>query len=289
MNATSSELIQDATDENFDELVLVNSSSGPVLVNYWSNKDDPCSHQNPVLQKMAREFAGQFILVNINADDYGSLANDYGVTSLPTLKLFMKGVVVETLSGCQDESDMKRVLTRVMPRESDRVLTKAFRHYQDGDVEKSLVMLAEATLEDPQNLRLPLTMARLLVSEGRAQEAMNLLDSLPPELRDDSEVTILRDQIGFILEVGDDSDAEFWQEKIAADPTNCAARYKLAALQVLNDDYGEAMAEFYEILQIDPQYRDSAARKALTTLFTILGDEHELVIDYRARLANLAR
>ena len=288
MNATSSELIQDATDENFDELVLINSSRGPVLVNYWSNKVDPSVRQNPVLQKIAREFAGQFILVNLNADDYRSLANDYGVTSLPTLKLFMKGVVVETLSGCQDESDMKRVLARAMPRESDSVLTEAVRHYQDGDVEKSLVMLAEAALQDPQNLRLSLTMASLLVSEGRAQEALNQLDSIPAELHDDTEVRILRDQIGFILEVGDDSDAEFWQETIAANPTNCAARYKLAALQVLNDDYGEAMAEFYEILLIDPQYRDGVARKALITLFTILGDEHELVIDYRARLQNLA-
>ncbi len=227
------------------------------------------------------------MLININTDDYRSLADDYGVTSLPTLKFFIKGVVVETLHGYQDESDMKRVITRVMPRESDSVLTEAVRHYQSGNVEKALVMLAEATMEDPQNQRLPLTMARLLISEGRAQEALKQLDSMPPDLRDDIEVSILRDQIGFILELGGDTDVEFWQEKIAVDPTDCKARYKLAALHVLQDDYGEAMAEFFEIVQMDPQYRDGAARKALATLFTILGDEHELVIDYRARLNNL--
>jgi putative thioredoxin len=280
----SSQFIQDVDDKNFDDLVLMNSDKGPVLVNYWSKKVGPCIRQYPVLEKLAGEFAGRFLLVNLNTDEHRQLAKEYGVTSLPTMKLFHKGVVVETLHGYQDEADMKRVMARFMPRASDKRLTEAFQIYQQGDSEKALVMMAEATMEDPQNIRLPLTMARLLVSEGRPAEAMNLLGSMPLEQRDDLEARTLRGQIGFILEVGDDPDPEQWRAAIEADNDDCEARYRLAALHALQDEYGPAMQGFYEILQIDRQFRDGAARQALITLFSILGDEHELVVDYRQRM-----
>lgn len=283
-DTAQSAFIQDANDENFDELVLINSSKGPVLVNYWSKKVGPCIRQYPVLEKLVNEFGGRFLLVNLNTDDYRTLSREYGVTSLPTLKLFQKGVVVETLHGFQDEGDMKRVLNRYMPRPSDRVLTEAVSLYQQGDTEKALVMLAEATMDDPQNIRLPLTMARLLVTEERPQEALNLLSSMPPELRDDIEAKTLRGQIGFILALGDDYDMQDLQRAVEDNADDCESRYRLAALYALNDDYGRAMQEFYRILQVDSDYNDGAARRALVLLFSILGDDHELVKEYREQL-----
>ena len=91
--------IQDATDENFSELVVSNSSRGPVLVNFWSKKVGPCIRQYPVLEKLAQEFGGRFLLVNLNTDTFRQLARDYGVTSLPTLKLFVRGEVAATRHG----------------------------------------------------------------------------------------------------------------------------------------------------------------------------------------------
>jgi len=283
-----SQFILDASDENFDELVLINSSKGPVLVNYWSKKVGPCIRQYPVLEKLANEFGGRFLLVNLNTDEHRSLAKDYGVTSLPTMKLFQKGVVVETLHGYQDEGDMKRVMARYMPRASDKALTGAVKLYQQGETEDAMVMLAEATMEDPQNIRLPLTMARLLVSEGLPNEAMNLLASMPLEQRDDIEAKTLRGQIGFILAVGDEPSPDEWQANIEEDDNDCDSRYQMAALHALNDEYAQAMRRFYEILQIDRQYRDGAARQAMITLFSILGGEHELVVEYRAKLQKMS-
>ncbi len=278
--------IQDATDDNFENLVLVNSSKGCVLVNYWSKKIGPCIRQYPVLEKLANEFGGRFLLVNFNTDEYRALAKQYGVTSLPTVKMFSNGVVVETLHGFQDEGDMRRMLARYLPRLSDKVLTKAVRIYQQGDVERSLVMLAEATLEDPRNIRLPLTMARLLVTEGRPEEALNLLSSMPAGQRDDSEVKALRGQIGFILAAGD-AEEQVLRNAVENNEHDLEARYRLAALHVLNDEYGRAMEGFLEILHRDRQYDNGAARRALISLFSILGEDHVLVMEYRKRLHNM--
>lgn len=279
--------IQDASAEDFDNLVLINSSKGPVLVNYWSHKVGPCIRQYPILAKLADDFAGRFLLVNVDADRYRSLAKDYGVNSLPTLKLFHKGTVVETLHGYQNEAEIQQMIARHIPRDSDETLLTAVHLYQDGERDKGLAMLAEATIDDPQNIRLPMTLARLLVNEQRADEAMHLLTNMPQQQRDDSEVKILREQIGFILTVGDDPAPEQWRSNIESTPDDCESRYRLAALSALNDQYPEAMAGFYEILRIDAEYQSGAARQALITLFTILGQEHELVREYRDKLRNI--
>lgn len=278
--------IRDATNDNFAELVLTNSSKGPVLVNYWSAKVGPCIRQYPVLEKLVNESGGRFLLVNLNTDEYRTLAKRYGVTSLPTLKMFNKGAVVETRHGFQDEGDMRRMLAHYLPRPSDGVLTEAVRVYQQGDVEKSLVMLAEAILEDPQNIRLPLTMARLLVTTGQPQQALNLLGSMPVGQRDDAQVQALRARIDFILAVGD-ADEQTLRNAVEENRQDHEARYRLAALQVLKDEYDQAMQGFLEILHRHRQYKDGAARQALISVFSILGEGHELVGEYRKRLREM--
>ena len=278
--------IQDATDDNFESLVLLNSSKGPVLVNYWSRKVGPCIRQYPVLEKLANESGGRFLLVNFNTDKYRRLARQYGVTSLPTLKMFNHGVVVETLHGFQDEGDMRLMLARYLPRPSDQTLTRAVRIYQQGETEKSLVMLAEATLEDPRNIRLPLTMARLLVTEGRPQQALDLLGSMPAGQRDDAETKSLRSRIGFILAT-ENMEKQALQDAVAQNEEDHESRYRLAAWHVLDDEYPQAMEGFLEILHRNPQYDNGAARQALLSLFAMLGDQHEQVIEYRQRLRDL--
>ena len=276
--------IRDATDENFNELVLVNSSKGPVLVNFWSKKVGPCIRQYPVLEKLAHEFSGRFLLVNFNTDAFGSLAREYGVTSLPTLKLFMKGEVVDTRHGYQDESDMKYLMAKYMPRESDARLTEAVRTFQQGDAEKALVMLAEATMEDPKNIRLPLTMAKLMVGEGRMEEAAQLLANMPPEQRDDQETRTLRGHIVLLQEYEKAPPIEQLEDEVASNSDNCEARYQLASHYFVEEDYARAMQLLFEVLQIDRQYQQGAAHQALMTLFAMLGDEHDLVQEYRAKL-----
>jgi putative thioredoxin len=283
-DADSLAFIQDATADNFSGLVVENSTRGPVLVNYWSRNVGPCIRQYPVLENLVREFAGRFLLVNLNTDEHRQLARDYGVTSLPTLKLFLKGEVVETRHGYQDEADMKYLLAKYLPRQSDKVLTEAVRVFQQGDAEQALVMLAEATIEDPKNIRLPLTMARLMVSEGRTSEARQLLANMPPEQRDDQETRTLRGEIDLILVHEQAPPAEDLRAILEKTGNALEPRYQLAAHYFVDGAYAEAMQLVYEVLLIDRQFRQGEAHRALMTMFSILGDEHELVREYRSKL-----
>ncbi len=102
----------DATADNFRTLVLANSDKGPVAVNFWSPRAGPCLMLMPRLLKLAEEFRGRFLLVRLNTDEFGRLARDQGVTSIPTTKLFRHGAVVDTLHGAESEPSLRTFLRK---------------------------------------------------------------------------------------------------------------------------------------------------------------------------------
>jgi putative thioredoxin len=178
-------------------------------------------------------------------------------------------------------------MAKYMPRDSDSKLTEAVRTFQQGDAEEALVILAEATMEDPQNIRLPLTMAKLLVAEGRMEEAAQLLANMPLEQRDDQETRTLRGHIALLQVHENAPPIEQLEDEVASDLNNCEARYQLASHYFVEEDYARAMQLLFDVLQIDRQYQQGAAHQALMTLFAMLGDEHELVMEYRAKLQKM--
>jgi len=141
---TESAFIFEATADNFTQLVLDNSAKGPVLVNYWAPWAGPCLKLWPVLEQLARHYAGRFLLVNVNTDKHKSLARDYGINSLPTLKMYRHGKVVDEVHGAESEQSLRAFIDKHMARPSDRLLAKALRLYQQGDTTAALTLLAEA-------------------------------------------------------------------------------------------------------------------------------------------------
>ena len=95
--------IHAAVADNFKSLVLDNSNQGPVLVNFWSKKAGPCLRQYPVLDKLIHHYGGRVLLVNIDTEKEIVITKEYGITSVPTWKLFRDGRVVETWHGYQSE------------------------------------------------------------------------------------------------------------------------------------------------------------------------------------------
>ena len=173
----------EATSDNFAALVLENSARGPVLVNFWSAGAGPCLRLYPLLDKLVHELRGRMLLVNLKTDDHGELSRRYGVTSVPTLKMFRDGDVVETVHGYQPEADLRRTFDKHLPRESDQALASALRLHASGNSERSISLLAESALEDPGNARIPLTLAKLLIRARRHVEAHRVLHALPPDMR----------------------------------------------------------------------------------------------------------
>ena len=167
IESIDSPYIIEATSNNFKPLVLENSKQGPVLVNFWSRSAELCVHQFPVLDLLVHHYDGRLLLINVDAEKEVAVTHEYGITSIPTLKLFRNQQVVATMHGYQNEEDLLKLLEQYVARDSDLRLAGAIRLYTDGKKTEAYETIANAIVEDPVNPRLPLTFCKLLKHEER--------------------------------------------------------------------------------------------------------------------------
>jgi len=278
--------ILDATAANFGDAVIKNSHKGPVLVNYWSPKAGPCLRLWPVLEDLARSYQGRFLLANVNIDREQRIARDQGVTSVPTVKLYVRGAVVETVHGFDHATAFRRLLDRHVARDSDRLLAEALKLFQAEQHEEAFALMTKAAAADPENPRIPVTHAKLRIRLGHYREAEALLTSLPRSAWG-GEVSQLFAHLGFLLAAQDAPPAAELEVQVAARPDDCEVRYRLAAVRLAADDVEGAMEALLEILRRDRGYRDGMAVRGLSAIFRLLGNDDPRVKAVRGRMLDL--
>lgn len=288
IDSIDSPYILAATSADFQQLVIENSKQGPVLVNFWSRKAGPCLRQYPVLDQVIHHYDGRVLLVNIDTDAQPVISREYGVTSVPTLKIFRHGQILQTLHGYQSDTELKKVLEPLVARDSDLDLAQAIRLYTEGRKTEAYEAIAEAIVQDPVNHRLPLTMCKLLKHEERYEEAMRLLESLPDNMRSIGEVDQFRDVLSFCVQADATRNMDELHARLEDVPDDLDARSQLAMHYVIGQQYEQALQQLVRIMHVDASYRDDYARRAMLKLFNILGAGHELVSRFRPELKRYA-
>ena len=122
---SESSFVFNADAASFQSLVIDASHRVPVLVDFWAQWCGPCRALAPVLEKLANEFQGRFLLVKIDTDREQEVARQFGIRSLPTVKVFKDGSAVDEFLGAQPESQVRALLERHLTRESDDARVQA--------------------------------------------------------------------------------------------------------------------------------------------------------------------
>jgi putative thioredoxin len=276
--------VLEGTRENFSRLVLENSNRGPVLVHFWAEWAGPCHRLAPLLAGLARAYGGRLLLVTLDTDAHNAVAREHGVNSLPTVKLFLKGQVVETVHGYQPEGEWRRLIDRHLGRPADPRLLEALRLYRSGQVDEGLARLAQAALDRPDDPRLPVTLGKLLMAQGRLDQAEAVLAGLPLEMRGRGEAGALLVHLGLLKAARDAPPRHTLVDRLAADPADHDARYALAALALVGDEYEEALEQLLAVVRGDDGAWRHQARRAMLALFDLLGSQDERVGRFRSRL-----
>jgi putative thioredoxin len=267
----------DATRENFDQMVLGNSTRGLVLVHYWNPKAGPCLVLMPRLVRLAAEYGGRFLLLMANTDDLGRRTRDLGVTSVPTVKFYLRGEVVHTIHGAEPDSTFHQALARFLAGEHERTRMDALRAHQEGRTGEAIALLARAAVEAPEDLAVALDLAKLLTLDGRPDQALSLLSALAPEARRQDDIAPLLIHLELIVAAADETAQEDSPEALLA----------TAARALLDDAMEAALEQFLDLARSAPGFRDDIGRRALISLFRLLGSDHELTRRYRSRLSEL--
>ena len=283
-----SRFIIEATQDNFNEAVLSNSHKGPVLVNYWADNAGPCLRLWPVLEKLANDYAGQFLLVNVDTNDQRQLAQEYGVNSVPTVKLFVNGEVVEQVHGYDSPDSFKKLLNKYLARESDKALAAAVTDYQQGNKEAAFDALNKLVFTDPENDRILLAYAKLLMREQAYEQAFSLLEKTP--LRDESEeAVVLMCNAVFLATQQKAKPLATLTSELKKDENNCENLFQLCSYRMLDSDFGEAMEILLKIIKLDRDWMNQSPSLCLRGLFIMLGKDDERVRDVRQRLLDQTR
>jgi len=280
-----SPFIVDVTRENYQQ-VMETSFKVPVLLDFWASWCQPCHMLMPTLAKLAEEYEGRFILGKLNTEEEQEIAAQFGIRSIPNVKLFRDGLPVDEFMGALPESAVREFLERHVARESDTTVIEAREQMLSGNVDAAIARLTEAREADPDNPRITLALAEALATGGDVAAAEAILDGLPANEQVRPEVTLLKNQLYFTGKAAGAPETAELESRLETHPDDHEARLQLAMRKVTEKDYDTAMELLLELMRKDRSWGDDAGRNALLKVFELLGDDPR-VGQYRRRMASL--
>jgi putative thioredoxin len=253
----------EATDQNFEQVVIEGSKTRPVVVDLWAEWCGPCKTLGPILERVAIERAGAFLLAKLDVDANPMVASMFGVQSIPTVIAFRDGQPVTGFVGAYPEPAVNEFVDSLLPTEADLVAQEAIAEADAGDVEAAEAAFREALEKDPDNADAKIGLGRILAERGELETARELVRPLLPDAEAERVMAITR--------------VREWAS--TEGPGTLASAKRLAA----NGRWREALDGMLASLQGDD--RDDA-RAAMVDAFAVLGDDDPLVAEYRRRLAS---
>jgi len=283
---TTQNYLIDVTDQTFAAEVLERSRTVPVVVDFWAAWCGPCRMLGPVLEKLAGEYQGKFILAKIDVDQNPGVARQFGIQGIPAVKAFYNGRVANEFTGALPEPQVRKFIEGLIPSAADLLARQGY----DWEMSNQLAMAVEnykaALAERPDHYPAMIGLGRTLLKQGQVDDALVVLKNVPAGSRERLVADALIATAEFGRFAAGHSEAEL-RAKIAADPGDIASRYALASLLATEENYEDALAEFLEVVRRDRKYNDDGARKSMLALFTVIGENHSTTKTYRQQLANV--
>ena len=278
----------DAVTETFEAEVLQKSLQTPVLVDFWATWCGPCKTLGPILEKLAGEYNGSFVLAKVDVDKEQELAAAFQIRSVPTVMLVKGGQLVDGFPGALPEGQLREFLKHhgIEPAEAVADAPTAEIAAAPVDPHEEVMRLRKAIEAEPDQAQLRLDLALALLQTGAASEAEQLLDGLPANLATDDRTVKAGGRLGFAALLKDAPPAEVLEAAIASDPADLRARHLLGVRKLVGGDAEAGLSQFIEMLQRDRAWGDSLAKKSLIDAFRVIEDE-DLVGRYRRKMSSL--
>jgi len=277
--------IIDINESNLQQ-TLEQSMTVPVLFYFWSDRSQHCQQLTPVLEKLAQEYAGQFVLAKLDCDNEPMVASQFGLRAIPTVYLFQNGQPVDGFQGPQPEDAIRALLQKVLPREEELKTQQAMELVQQGKTLDALPLLKEAWQLSNQSSEIGFLLAEVLISLNRSDEAEAVLKVVP--LQDqDTRYQGLMAQIDLLKQAADTPEIQQLQQQLASDPSNADLASKLALQLHQVGRNEEALELLYSHLKKDLNAADGQARKMLQEILAALGTGDALAAKYRRLLYSL--
>jgi len=283
-SAAKTAWVTDVGDADFEAAVIERSRHTPVVVDFWAPWCGPCRALGPLLEQLAQEHQGAFVLARVNVDQAPGLAAALRISSIPMVIGFRDGVAVAEFVGALPAAKVRAFLLRVLPSEADRLVADGEQLRSTGCTGDAEAAFRRALELDVRCERALLGLATVLSDRGEDREVMELLDRIGP-----GPVRAAADRLAAEVRVreGAGGNEHALRAKLEADPANLESRFLLAQVLAAASRHSAALEQYLEIVRRDRGFRDDAARKAMLDIFALLGPDDEATLHYRAELAKV--
>lgn len=283
---TSLLTIVDITLENAQQYLIDESFKRPVVIDFWAEWCGPCKNLMPILEKIANEYAGAFLLAKVNADEQNAISSQFGVRSLPTVMVMKDGQPVDGFAGALPEVKVREVLDKYLPQPWEQPLNEAKTFIEAGDYAAALPLLRSAYETSKQLASIACLMAQCYLELNRVDNAEAILGTIKM-VDQDAVYEQLMAQLQLKKQVAKTPALAALESAYAQTPDDLTVRYQLA-LQLHHElQYRPALEHLLAILRKDRNFAEGAARKAFTDIIATLGKGDALAIEYQRKLFTL--
>ena len=278
--------VVDIDQNNAQQYLIDESFNRPVVVDFWADWCAPCKQLMPLLEKLADEYAGAFLLAKINADEQQAISQQLGVRSLPTVMVFKDGQPVDGFTGAQPETAVREMLQKHLPSPWDAKIAEATELLDQGDTSGALALLRAAWEESDKLLDITLAYAGALVEANRLDEAEEVLNEVRLVDREAVHEQLMA-QIELKREAGKSPEIEALESELASDESNHAVRVRLAVQLTTGAHYRDALEHLLVVLRADRDWNNGEAKRLYLDTIASIGKGDPLAAEYQRKLFSI--
>ncbi|MDB3933179.1 thioredoxin [Luminiphilus sp.] len=278
--------VVDIDENNAQQYLIDESFNRPVVVDFWADWCAPCKQLMPLLEKLADEYAGAFLLAKINADEQQGISGQLGVRSLPTVMVFKDGQPVDGFAGAQPETAVRELLQKHLPSPWDAKVAEATELLDQGDTAGAVGLLRSAWEESSKLLEITLAYAGALLEANRLDDSEAVLNEVRLVDRDALHEQLMA-QIELKRVAGKSPEIAALEAELLTDEGDHAVRVKLAVQLTTDAHHRDALDHLLTVLRADRDWNNGEAKRLYLDTIASIGKGDPLAAEYQRKLFSI--
>ena len=278
----------DITLENAQQYLIEESFQRPVVIDFWADWCAPCKNLMPILEQLANEYAGAFLLAKVNADDPQTqmISAQFGVRSLPTVMIMKDGQPVDGFAGALPEVQVREVLAKYLPKPWEAPLAQANAFIAENNFTDALPLLRKAYEVSGELPSINLLIAQCYLELNRIDNAEVILSTI--KMADqDALYEQLQSRIELMKQAAKTPELVALEAAHLQTPDDLQIRYELALQYHQEAQHRQALDHLLYVLRKDRNFAEGEARKTFNGILTALGKGDPLAIEFQRKLFTL--